>query len=320
MSRGAVKQGLHPRNRFRSGYDFPALVLASPALARFVAPHAHGELSINYADPSAVKALNQALLKQAYGIASWDLPGGSLCPPIPGRCDYVHHLADLLAGAGDASIPRGASVRVLDVGVGANCIYPLLGASEYGWSFVGTDVDPASLRWAQRLARAQAPLAGLIEFRLQPVASQCFAGVVRPGEHFAASMCNPPFHASAAAAATGTLRKVRNLRGAGATRAAARPVLNFGGRAGELWCPGGELGFIRRMIGESAMLPRACRWFTSLVSKSVHLPPLYQALKYAGARDVRTIGMAQGRKASRILAWSFEPREASAGPRAAALG
>jgi 23S rRNA (adenine1618-N6)-methyltransferase len=30
----------------------------------------------------------------------------------------------------------------LDIGIGANCIYPI-GNAEYGWSFVGTDIEKA---------------------------------------------------------------------------------------------------------------------------------------------------------------------------------
>ena len=90
-----VKEQLHPRNRFRAGYDFGRLIASSPRLAAFVAPNAYGNVSIDYADPAAVKALNQALLKDAYGL-DWDLPPDYLCPPIPGRSEYLHHLADLL--------------------------------------------------------------------------------------------------------------------------------------------------------------------------------------------------------------------------------
>ena len=48
-----------------------------------------------------------------------------------------------------------------------------------------------------------------------------------------------------------------------------------------------------------------CRWFTTLVSKSAHLPRLHQALRDARAAEVKTIAMAQGQKQSRILAWTF---------------
>jgi 23S rRNA (adenine1618-N6)-methyltransferase len=297
------KERLHPRNRFCKGYDFPALIKVSKVLGALVKPNPHGDLSIDYADPKAVKALNQALLKQAYGIDAWDIPEGYLCPPIPGRSDYLHYLADLLSGGKSGAIPRGASVRVLDIGVGANCIYPLIGASEYGWRFVGSDTDPAALRWAGKLAAGNPALAPLIECRRQKCATACFKDVILPGEFFDLTMCNPPFHASAEEAAFGSERKRRNLGCANA----AWGVRNFGGKSSELWCPGGEAGFVRRMIAESAGFGERCRWFTTLVSKSAHLPRLKEALRQAKATEVRTIEMAQGQKQSRILAWTFMP-------------
>jgi len=293
MIRPAIKEQLHPRNRFRSGYDFPRLISSSPGLRPFVAANAYGNLSIDYANPAAVKALNQALLKDAYGIEHWDVPPGYLCPPIPGRSDYLHYLADLPGLA--------KAARVLDIGTGANCIYPLIGAVEYGWRFVGSEIDPVALQWARQLVAANPSVAHLIECRLQRTPLACFDGVVKPGESFDLSMCNPPFHASADAAAEGTRRKHRNL-GHGKS---VKPVLNFGGQAGELWCDGGELAFVRRMITESAARPGLCRWFTTLVSKSAHLPAVDRALEAAGARDVQTVEMAQGQKTSRIVAWRF---------------
>ncbi len=301
MIRTSGKARMHPRNRFRSGYDFPRLIEGSPALAVFVKPNAHGDESIDYANPRAVKALNQALLKDAYGFEGWDVPPGYLCPPIPGRSDYLHYLADLLSGGNEDNIPRGGAVVVLDIGMGASCIYPLIGASEFGWRFVGSEVDPAALHWATALVASHRAVGGLIIPRLQPRAAQCFKGVIKPGEFFHLSMCNPPFHASEAAAGAATRRKRRNL---GATRA-TEGVLNFGGQPGELWCQGGEVGFVQRMIRQSAEVPRACGWFTSLVSQGSHLPRLHQALKEVKAAETRTIEMGQGQKQSRILAWTF---------------
>jgi 23S rRNA (adenine1618-N6)-methyltransferase len=296
MIRRAVKETLHARNRFRTGYDFPRLVACSPDLSAFLAPNVHGDVSIDYANPAAVKALNRALLKSAYGL-NWDVPPGYLCPPIPGRSDYLHLLADLIGGVHGAR----ASVAVLDIGTGANCIYPLLGASEYGWRFVASEIDPVALRWARRLVADNRGVADLIECRRQTSAAECFTGVVKPGESFDLSMCNPPFHTSAAAAAEGNLRKRRHLGG----RAYATRGLNFGGTSRELWCAGGELAFVQRMIAQSAQRPALCGWFTTLVSKGAHLPRLRQALTTAGAVGVRILEMSHGQKQSRILAWSF---------------
>ena len=290
---------MHPRNRCRDGYDFTRLTAAHPPLTPFVVRSPRGDATVDFADPAAVLALNQALLMEAYGV-QWSLPAGALCPPIPGRSDYVHHLADLLSGGDDAAIPRGPAVTILDIGTGASCVYPIIGASEYGWRFVATNVDQAAHRWARQIVRINRPIARLIEGRHQPDPRSCFANVTAPGERFAASMCNPPFHASAEEAATGSARKRRNLK-LGPDAAA----LNFGGEAGELWCEGGEVGFIERMIAESATRPQLCFWFTTLVSKSAHLPRLRRALARAEATHVLTIDMAQGQKQSRILAWTF---------------
>jgi 23S rRNA (adenine1618-N6)-methyltransferase len=298
----AQKSGLHPRNRHAARYDFPALVAGSPELKRFVQLSPTGSDTIDFADPAAVKALNQALLKLHYGAAHWDIPPGYLCPPIPGRADYIHYLADLLAEENGGAIPRGPAVTVLDIGVGANCVYPIVGVSEYGWRFVGTDFDPIALASARKIIASNPDLAGRIECRLQPSPLAIFKGVVPPGETFALSMCNPPFHASAAEASAGTLRKLRNLSGG----KSGAPVLNFGGRSGELWCEGGEVAFARRMIAESAVRPELCRWFTTLVSKRDSLPAIYRALKTARATEVRTIDLAHGQKKSRIVAWRFE--------------
>jgi len=300
-----TKRGLHPRNRHAAGYDFPRLIEACPPLAPFVGPSPAGTPTIDFADPAAVMTLNQALLRHDYGVAHWDLPRGYLCPPIPGRADYIHHLADLLGEGRAKGIPRGRNVAVLDVGIGANCIYPLIGTSEYGWSFVGTDIDPIAVAWARQIVAANSKLADLVECRLQSSAIDLFRGVTKPRERFAASICNPPFHASPEAAAAGALRKARNLRGKKVTK----PVLNFAGRNHELWCEGGESCFIQRMIAQSAEQPGLCGWFTTLVSKRETLPALYRALTAVKASEVRTIDVSHGQKTSRILAWRFSDLE-----------
>jgi 23S rRNA (adenine1618-N6)-methyltransferase len=264
-----------------------------------VRPSPAGTATIDFADPAAVTALNRALLQHDYGVAHWEIPRGYLCPPIPGRADYVHHLADLIGEGG--AIPRGRGVAVLDIGVGANCVYPIIGARDYGWRFVGTEIDRAAVESARAIVAGNPGLAEQVEIRQQAAKGAIFRGVVRAEERFAAAMCNPPFHASAAEAAAGTARKLRNLGGG----KVAAPVLNFGGRSHELWCPGGEAAFVRRMIAESAERPGLCRWFTTLVSKRENLPAIERALRAARAAEVRTIELAQGQKKSRIVAWRF---------------
>lgn len=303
----SARSALHPRNRHQGRYDFNALTVALPALAAFLTTTPAGEASIDFSDPSAVRALNRALLKTQYGIAHWDLPEGYLCPPIPGRADYLHGLADLLAGsnvdaANTATIPRGAAIRALDIGTGANLIYPLLGHREYGWRFVGTDIDGKALNAAAAIVDANG-LRKAIELRHQPDPARIFDGLLRDDDVFDFTLCNPPFHASAEDAARGSQRKWRNLGKADAMRGGAR--LNFGGQSSELWCAGGESAFVRRMIRESAPIATRVYWFSTLIAKSEHLADVRKQLNQAGAQEVRIVAMAQGNKQSRFVAWTF---------------
>jgi 23S rRNA (adenine1618-N6)-methyltransferase len=296
------KGQLHPRNRHQGRYDFPALLQAHPALARFVIRNPYGKPSIDFADPAAVRTFNRALLAQLYGLHHWDIPEGYLCPPVPGRADYLHGLADVLATSNAGIIPRGEQVRVLDIGTGANCIYPLLGHIDYGWQFVGSDIDPQALAAAQRNLVANG-LDQAIELRLQSQRSQIFRGLLRADERFHLTLCNPPFHASASEAHSGSRRKWRNLGKLDPSR--QLPALNFGGQHNELWCPGGELAFIQQMIEESREHAAQVLWFSCLVSKAGNLPLLHARMRQVGARQIRQVDMAQGQKQSRFLAWSF---------------
>ncbi|MGZ3763537.1 MAG: 23S rRNA (adenine(1618)-N(6))-methyltransferase RlmF [Mucilaginibacter sp.] len=296
----AEKENLHPRNSHRTGYNFKQLCKSSPGLKAFVSLNQYDDESIDFSNPDAVKALNKALLKQFYGVDHWDIPEGYLCPPIPGRADYLHYVADLLAEINNGTIPRGEKIHVLDIGTGANCVYPLIGASVYDWRFVGTDIDPVAIRSAKDIVASNKAFGDKIILRLQANKANIFKGIIKQGEGFDITICNPPFHASLQEAQISAATKWKKL---GISKQNA--ALNFGGQKAELWCYGGEAGFIRRMVEQSALAAQQCLWFSTLVSKKDTLPVIYKELKKVNALDVKTISMTHGQKVSRIVAWTF---------------
>lgn len=295
------KSALHPRNKHRERYDFKILTDKSPDLSRFVKLNPYGDESIDFFNPEAVKMLNKSLLKQYYDIGSWDIPAGYLCPPIPGRADYIHYMADLLGNCNDGIIPTGNHIKCLDIGVGANCVYPIIGVTEYGWSFVGTEIDRVALAAARTIIETNSALTDKVKLRLQADPGNIFEGVIRMDDHFDLTICNPPFHASARDAQSGTIRKLNNL----SSKRIAKPVLNFGGQQNELWCEGGELRFVQDMIRQSKQFSVSSLWFSTLISKESNLKTIYNALNKVGALVVNTIPMGQGNKISRIVAWTF---------------
>jgi len=296
------KSGLHPRSRHRERYDFAALIESCPELAEFVAPNAYNDLSVDFALPAAVKMLNRALLQHFYAIQQWDIPADYLCPPIPGRADYIHHLADLLASCHGGKIPQGKNISVMDIGVGANCIYPIIGQHEYGWRFTGTEIDALALNSAKSIVANNPQLTNNVRLRMQKRPGAILDGMIGATDRYDAIICNPPFHASAEEAQASTRRKLHKL---GKGNVTPIPVQNFGGKNQELWCEGGEEAFVGQMIRESQDKARNCFWFTSLLSKQTSLPGIYRALEEVDVADVRTIEMAQGQKISRFVAWTF---------------
>lgn len=296
-----IKSRLHPRNKHQGRYDLKALVSTFPELEAFVSLNRYGDETIDFARPEAVKILNTALLKHHYGIEKWDIPARYLCPPIPGRADYIHHIADVLRKYNYGQIPLASNIKCLDIGVGAGCIYPILGVKEYGWSFIGSDIDPVSIKSSEKILENNPLLKKNIELRLQANRKDIFYGILRKTEYIDLSICNPPFHASITDAQAGTHRKLKNLN----KKKPTEITLNFGGQNAELWCTGGEKEFIRKMVNESKKFSENCLLFSTLVSKQSNLNSIYKSLEKVNPIEVNTTPMGQGNKTSRIVSWTF---------------
>lgn len=279
---------MHPRNRYRAKHDFAALCRVVPALADYLTRNPAGQVTLDFSKREALLLLNKALLLRDYGLTHWDLPEGHLVPPIPGRLDYLHTLADL----------HPAARRVLDIGTGASLIYPILAVREYDWSVVGSEVNARSVRVARAIVKFNPVLRNRIEVRQQSSPDCIFSGIVREGEYFDATLCNPPFYESRVAAEAAGSRKWSKL---GRTDSG----LSFGGADSELWTPGGERSFLRRMIAESVAYGRQVGWFTTLVSKKGYLEEARVALERQSVSEQRVLPLEQGNKRSRILAWTF---------------
>ncbi len=284
---------MHPKNIHKDSYNFDELIQSHDELKIFVFTNQFGNITIDFSNNDGVFHLNKAILKTYYNITDWQLPKGYLCPPIPGRSDYIHYLNDLISESSS-----NKKVTGLDIGVGANCIYPILGSQIYNWKMVGCDIDLNAVNAAKHNLSLNDSLKTKIDIRYQDNNANIFKGIIKSNEYFDFTMCNPPFHASEADATKGTLRKLKNLK------IEREFELNFGGQANELWCNGGESLFIKRMIKQSVEFASQVGWFTSLVSRKDNLPKIYKQLDKLNA-TLKTIEMTQGNKQSRFVAWKF---------------
>lgn len=281
------KKTLHEKNIHNNGYDFKVLKEKYPKIEAFIIEKFDKE-TIDFSDPIAVKEFNKALLSVYYNINFWEFSDENLCPPIPGRVDYIHHLADLIGDVED--------ITVLDVGTGASCIYPLLGSAVYNWNFVASDIDLDSLDSAQDIIDDN-NLDEKIKLRQQFKEEHVLKGIIEEEDSFFATMCNPPFYKSAEEARGANRRKSKNLGN--------NAVRNFSGNNNELWYIGGEKAFLHTYLYESSQYPKVSKWFTSLVSKKENVESLKKSGEKLGVKEFKIIPMKQGNKVTRIVCWRF---------------
>ena len=295
------KTRLHPRNKNRDRYDLSALTELNSELKQHIRPNKYGGKSINFSNPVAVRELNKSLLNHYYGIKNWEFPDDNLCPPIPGRADYIHHVADLLAENNLSNIPKGDKVTCLDIGMGASCIYPLIGAVEYGWKFIASDIDEKAIKSAQKIINSNSLIKDNIECRLQKNKNSIFKNIINEDEKIDLIICNPPFHSSKEEAQKSTLRKLRNL----SDKKLKKTHVNFAGVSNEIIFDGGEIKFLENIINESKKYSKNCYWFSTLVSKQTNLKRTYKLIDKTGAYFIKTLPMGTGNKSTRIVAWTF---------------
>lgn len=297
QEKSKIKTNLHPKNKNREQYKIEELLKVIPELKDHIKKNKLGEDSIHFSDPVAIKLLNKALLSHYYGIQKWEFPDTNLCPPIPGRADYIHYMSDLLN--------NNDNITCLDIGVGASCIYPILGISEYNWSFIASEVNTEAITIAKKIIKDNPSLKGKVKFRIQKDENNIFKGIIKPKDKIDLSICNPPFHSSKKEALKGSMRKIRNLSG----ERSKKIQLNFSGVANELIYKGGEYQFIKNMIEESVLYSNNCLWFTTLVSKEKNLKSIYKLLEDIKAKEVKTLNIGTSNKKSRIVVWTFQTKE-----------
>ncbi|RLN60723.1 hypothetical protein BBP00_00005833 [Phytophthora kernoviae] len=256
----------------------------------------------------SAEALASHMAKRTSGMSAGDLPN---------RLNYLHWIEDLLnqvdcdefmgrqeqheGGDQQHETIKGMAVSGIDVGTGANCIYPLLGAAMNRWHFIATEIDNESYTYAkENVDRNQ--LQGLIAVKrmhTNKLLTEPLQGEA-PEHKFHFVMCNPPFFDDMSEADT-------------------NPDASCMGSANEMVFPGGEIAFIGSMIDESMELQDRVLWFTSMIGRKSSLRKLLALLREKQVPNTRTTEFFQGRTKRWGIAWTFSPNVV-ADPSAKVLG
>ncbi|KAG5962390.1 hypothetical protein E4U57_007061 [Claviceps arundinis] len=299
--------------RFRGLYarptDFKELARLDPEFAAVVKGR-----DLDFRDPKSVMQLTKTLLRLDFGIKI-HLPDDRLCPPVPNRHNYMIWLKDLLD---TSSYDEPGQKRTgLDIGTGASCIYPLLGCAQRPWSFIatgtsetfpylasmtlllltflGTDIDPSSLEWAQSNIKLNdlshrihilprhpdSPLIPLNEPGLPPTIDF--------------TMTNPPFYSSEEEMLQSAQNKHRP------------PYTACTGSTTEMVTPGGELAFVQRIFTESLVSRGHIQWYTAMFGFLSSLTAFIETLHAENVQNYAVTEFVQGKKTRRwAVGWSFQ--------------
>ncbi|MDB9712375.1 23S rRNA (adenine(1618)-N(6))-methyltransferase RlmF [Flavobacteriaceae bacterium] len=291
---------MHSLNPYSNRYNLKKLTKYYSSLEKFIILNPAGEETIDFSSSEAVFTLNKAMLLADFKLKDYQLPSGYLIPPVPGRLDYLLHIQDFLMEKFNCRIDD--RLNGLDIGSGANGIYCILGVQHFNWKMVGSETDLKAVEIANVNLELTKELCDNIEIRHQENKSFLFKNTIQAKEKFDFVVCNPPFHGSKEDAIKGSLKKLKNLGGI-ATK--DEFSLNFEGQANELWCNGGEVLFIKRLIKESVGYKNQVKVFSSLVAKSESIKAIKKQLNKVKA-DFQVIPMALGNKKGRYVMWWFE--------------
>jgi 23S rRNA (adenine1618-N6)-methyltransferase len=224
-------------------------------------------------------------------------------------------------------------IRGLDIGCGSNLIYPLLGASAFGWQFTAADIETCAIDNARNILQQNDALKQLITVRLceqykpsgrseewhraassntadghgsMDEASPCsessqlsgpLMNAVQDSEVYDFCMCNPPFFST-----------INHAKQNGRT--------DFGGTTAEMSCEGGEETFTMAMVADSLRLRGRVHWYTTMFGKKSTFRTVRKYVKGLSAVSaVRSLELAPSQTARWLLAWSFRvPWEMSSKP------
>ncbi|XP_068022025.1 RNA N6-adenosine-methyltransferase METTL16 [Melanerpes formicivorus] len=288
----ALNKSMHARNRYKDKPpDFAYLAAKYPEFQQHLQTTLTGRVSLNFKDPEAVRALTCTLLKEDFGLTI-DIPVERLIPTVPLRLNYIHWVEDLI---GHQEADKRVLRRGIDIGTGASCIYPLLGATLNGWYFLATEVDDMCFNYAKKNVE-QNNLSDLIKVVKVPQKTLLMDALKEEsGIVYDFCMCNPPFFANQLEAKGVNSRNPR------------RPPpssVNTGGIT-EIMAEGGELEFVKRIIHDSLQLKKRLRWYSCMLGKKCSLAPLKEELRIQGVPKVTHTEFCQGRTMRWALAWSF---------------
>lgn len=161
---------------------------------------------------------------------------------------------------------------------------------------LGTDIDSKSFSYAIRNIENNG-MSSRIHTRLTTSDAALIPLEALGKDSIDFTMCNPPFYSS-----------LEDMQASNAAKAAPPSAICTGAEV-EMICPGGDAGFVLRMVEESRELGTKVRWYTSMLGKLSSVHQIIDHLKEIGVSNWAVTLLRAGKRTKRwAVAWSFGDR------------
>ena len=264
--------------------DFLILIKEFPELKKFIIKYDEKieEFSFDWSNNDLSLLMTKSILNYYFNIKYYDIPKGFLIPPVPSRLNYLNLINELIKDI------KKENIIGVDIGTGANIIYPILGNSIYNWKFICSEINNESYNNAKLILQKN-NLEENINLIKQENKNNIFVSIINQENKYTFSMCNPPYYDYEQEI------KIEDKK--------RDTEYNFD----EVYYEKGELGFFERYFEESICYKKNIFLFTILIGKKSNSEIIYDKInsynniiKLCDIKKIMT-----GNNVRYIIYWSF---------------
>lgn len=269
--------------------DFLTLIKEFPELKKYILKQNEDneeEFQFDWSNNELSLLMDKSILNYYFNIKYYDIPKGFLIPPIPSRINYINLINSIITKLiKDIDIKN---IIGIDIGTGANIIYPILGYSIYKWKFICTEINKEAYNNAKLILQKN-NLENNINIIKQNNKDNIFISILNRENKYIFSMCNPPYYNYENEIKLEDKKRDNEY--------------NFD----EIYYKNGEYGFFQRYFEESICYKNNVFLYTILIGKKINAENIYD--KLSSYNDIIKIYNMQkiltGNNVRYIIYWSF---------------
>ena len=273
--------------------DFLILIKEFPDLKKYIIKQNEEkleEISFDWSNNNLSLLMTKSILDYYFNIKYYNIPKGYLIPPIPSRLNYLNLINKILIKEINSQSRYSSDIIGIDIGTGANIIYPILGNSIFNWKFICSEINDESYNNA-KLILEKNNLENEINLIKQKNKNNIFLNILNQENKYIFSLCNPPYYDYETEIKLDEKKRDNEF--------------NFD----EVYYKKGEFGFFQRYFIESTCYKKNVYLFTILIGKKANMENINDIMNTNDNKNIikkfNIQKIQTGNNLRYIIYWSF---------------